>query len=70
MAAGCRLQDSAEDAEYIVEARIGTLGNDEHEIVYGVPANSALATAASAICFMRASRGSPGATWCGVRAAL
>lgn len=47
LAAGCRLEESADDAEYIVEARMGTLGNDEHEIVYGLPANNALAAAAS-----------------------
>lgn len=49
VAAGCRLQDDAASAEYVVEARIGTLGNNEHEIVYGVPANNALATAASMV---------------------
>lgn len=49
LAAGCRLQDKEEDAEYIVEARMGTLGNDEHEIVYGLPANNALASAASVV---------------------
>ena len=45
-AAGCLLQEKLEDAEYVVEARVGTLGNDEHEIVYGMPANNGLATAA------------------------
>lgn len=49
LAAGCRLQEKAEDAEYIVEARMGTLGNDEHEIVYGIPANNALAAAAAVV---------------------
>lgn len=44
-AAGCLVQDKLEDAEYVVEARVGTLGNDEHEIVYGMPANNALNTA-------------------------
>lgn len=47
-AAGCLLQEKAEDADYIVEARIGTLGNDEHNIVYGIPANNGL-TAASVV---------------------
>ena len=47
-AAGCLLQENRDEAEYIVEARIGTLGNDEHDIVYGVPANNAL-TAASTV---------------------
>jgi hypothetical protein len=48
-AAGCLLQDKLEDAEYVVEARVGTLGNDEHEIVYGVPANNGLATASAVV---------------------
>src|SRR5690606_17305039 len=30
-----------------VEARVGALGYDRHEIVYGIPASSALSTAAS-----------------------
>jgi hypothetical protein len=41
-AAGCLLQEKPEDADYIVEARMGTLGNDEHNIVYGIPANNGL----------------------------
>jgi hypothetical protein len=48
-AAGCLMQDKAEDAEYIVEARVGTLGNDENSIIYGVPANNALSTATSVL---------------------
>lgn len=45
-AAGCLIQDKPEDADYIVEARIGTLGNDENSMVYGIPANNALNAAA------------------------
>jgi hypothetical protein len=48
-AAGCLLQDKLEEAEYVVEARVGTLGNDEHEIVYGIPANNGLATASAVV---------------------
>jgi hypothetical protein len=48
-AAGCLLQEKLEDAEYVVEARVGTLGNDEHDIVYGVPANNGLATASAVV---------------------
>lgn len=47
VAARCLLQDKPEDAEYIVEARIGTLGADRHEVTYGVPANNLLSTAAT-----------------------
>src|SRR5207253_2820033 len=36
-----------EEADYIVEARIGTLGNDENSIIYGVPANNALSAAST-----------------------
>ena len=49
LATGCRLQESEDEAEFIIEARIGTLGHDEHEIVYGVPASNALSTAASVL---------------------
>src|SRR5262245_51288245 len=37
-AAGCLLQEKLEDCDYVVEARMGTLGNDEHNIIYGIPA--------------------------------
>ena len=48
-AAGCLMQEKAEDADYIVEGRIGTLGNDEHNIVYGIPANNGLNAASVAV---------------------
>ena len=38
-----------EDADYIVEARVGALGLDSHEITYGIPASNALSTAASLV---------------------
>jgi hypothetical protein len=47
--AGCLMQDKADDADYIVEARVGTLGNDENSIIYGIPANNALASATSVL---------------------
>ncbi|HUE74642.1 MAG TPA: DUF6655 family protein [Pirellulaceae bacterium] len=40
-----RLADKMEDASLIVEARIGTLGNDGNEVTYGIPGNAALSTA-------------------------
>ncbi len=49
MAAGCRLHERQDQAEFIVEARVGALGNDSHEVTYGIPANNALSTAAQAI---------------------
>jgi hypothetical protein len=36
-----RLQEKVEDAEFIVEARIGILANDGHEVTYGVPGSAA-----------------------------
>lgn len=47
IAADCRLQEDREDADFIVEARVGTLGTNSHEVVYGAPANHSLSTAAS-----------------------
>lgn len=47
VAAGCLLQDSKNEAEFIVEARVGALGTNQHEVVYGIPASSTLSTAAS-----------------------
>lgn len=49
LGAGCRLQDAANDADVIIEARIGALGSDNHLMTYGIPANNALNSAASAI---------------------
>lgn len=48
IAAGCLLQEKEADAEFVVEARMGTLGNDAREIVYGLPASSPISAAASA----------------------
>ncbi|MEL6108241.1 MAG: DUF6655 family protein [Planctomycetota bacterium] len=48
-AAGCLIQDSSQDAEIVIEARIGTLGSDNHLVTYGIPANNALNSAASLI---------------------
>jgi hypothetical protein len=50
--AGCLLQDDKDSATYIVEARIGALGTDDHDIVYGLPASNAISTAASAVSGM------------------
>lgn len=46
---GCRLQDSRDDADVIVEGRVGVLGIDDHEITYGLPASNALNSAASVV---------------------
>jgi hypothetical protein len=49
LAAGCLLQDSADKADYIVEARVGALGTDQHDVTYGIPASKALSTLADVI---------------------
>lgn len=36
---GCLLQEKQDQAEYVVEGRVGVLGLDDHEITYGVPAS-------------------------------
>ena len=46
--AGCLLEDSPEAAEFIIEARVGALGADASEVVYGVPASNFLGAAVSA----------------------
>jgi hypothetical protein len=47
IAANCLVQESKDNAEYIVEARVGTVGTDNNEIVYGLPASNSLSSAAS-----------------------
>lgn len=49
MAADCRLREKREEADFVVEARVGALGADRHEIVWGIPANNLLGTVASAV---------------------
>jgi hypothetical protein len=36
-AAGCRMTDRREDADYIVEARSGGVGTDRREVLFGIP---------------------------------
>ncbi|MEM9826598.1 MAG: DUF6655 family protein [Planctomycetota bacterium] len=43
--AGCLIQDGSADADIIIEARLGTLGMDDHRVTFGVPENNALANA-------------------------
>lgn len=37
LAAGCRLKSKEEEAEFIIEARCGSLGTDRHDLLIGVP---------------------------------
>jgi hypothetical protein len=43
----CVLHENRDDAEYIVEVRVGALGTDGHEINYGMPASGALNSTAA-----------------------
>ena len=45
MAAGLLLQDKLEEADYVVEARMGALGTNSHEVTYGMPQNASLTNA-------------------------
>jgi hypothetical protein len=45
----CLLQEKVDDADYVVEARIGTLGTDSHEVIMGLPANNFVSSAASVV---------------------
>ena len=47
LASGCLLQEKADAADYVMEARIGALGLDSHEVVYGVPASETISETAS-----------------------
>lgn len=47
VAAGCLLEEQKEDADFVVEGRLGALGTDDSEVVYGMPASTAVASAAS-----------------------
>ena len=46
-ASSCLIQDTRESADVIVEPRVGALGTDGHEVVYGIPQAGSLTSAAS-----------------------
>lgn len=47
MAAGLELMETRDLSDFIVEARLGVLGGDSHELVYGIPSGSGIGSAAS-----------------------
>lgn len=49
LAAGCELQEAKDQAEVVIEGRLGTLGADSHDVVYGIPKNNAINSVASAV---------------------
>ena len=49
LAAGVYLCEKREEADIVVEARLGALGFDGHTVTYGLPASSSLSSAASTL---------------------
>lgn len=47
--AGCLLEDNRDSAEFVAEMRIGGLATDAHDVVFGIPANNSLSSAASLV---------------------
>ncbi|MFN0020083.1 MAG: DUF6655 family protein [Pirellulaceae bacterium] len=47
LAYDCRLTDKVEEADLVMEARVGALGNDGNEATYGVPGSAAVSAAAA-----------------------
>lgn len=48
-AAHCSLVENQEDAEVIIEPRLGTLATNGHDVVYGIPQTNALAQASATL---------------------
>lgn len=38
LASGCILKDSRDQADFIVEPRVGAMGTDNHDLLFGIPA--------------------------------
>lgn len=49
VAADLRLQDKIEEADFVVEARLGAVGVDNNEIVYGIPASGPVSSSAASM---------------------
>lgn len=49
VAADLRLVEKIEEADFVVEARLGAVGVDNNEVVYGLPANNGLSGAATLV---------------------
>ncbi|TWT57090.1 hypothetical protein KOR42_04480 [Thalassoglobus neptunius] len=49
VAAGVLLQENASTADFVIEGRVGALGADSHEVVYGIPSTRPLNDAADAL---------------------
>ncbi|WP_428306155.1 DUF6655 family protein [Lacipirellula sp.] len=40
LASGCVMKEKREDATYIIEPRVGVIGTDNHDLMFGIPAFS------------------------------
>ncbi len=49
IAAGLLLYDKPDEADYVIEGRIGALGSDAHDVVYGLPQSNALSSVSTII---------------------
>ncbi|MFH1301499.1 MAG: DUF6655 family protein [Planctomycetota bacterium] len=49
VAANCLIQEKQEQADYVIEARVGTLATNGHEVNYGIPASNMLSSAATLV---------------------
>ncbi|MCH9653960.1 MAG: hypothetical protein K0U86_23965 [Planctomycetes bacterium] len=49
VAANCLIQEKKEEADYVIEARVGTLATNGHEVNYGIPASNMLSSAATLV---------------------
>ena len=49
VAANCLIQEKKESADYVIEARVGTLATNGHEVNYGIPASNMLSSAATLV---------------------
>ena len=47
LAYDCRLTEKLEEADLVLEARVGALGNDSNEATYGIPGSAAVSAAAA-----------------------
>ena len=49
VAANCLIQEKQEEADYVIEARVGALATNGHEVNYGIPASNMLSSAATLV---------------------
>ena len=60
IASGLLLQETEKTADFIIEGRIGALGADSHEVIYGIPSTSVLNEASKAVAAVSQAPALPG----------